>query len=509
MIINIINLIVKDWESLMQRKTVISCLFFCLISCLEGGCAPGRPQANSTPSRFQGTHLRIHCTYSALAQRLLRQAIVWQRVNQAQIEVTTDPRAAEEADILVVSASQLPRLIQANQVDPLPEHILAMGESFGWNNVLPVYRDRLLGWGRTSYAVPLVGDAPVFAYRLDLLNDRAHQDAYARKEERRLEPPQTWADLKRIARYFQSVGIAGLPKRSEDPLDQEDEFYTLAACYATRARSPDDVIPTDQRDRYFSFHRNLSSGQPLVNSPAFVHALGVLRDFEPIRSTDSSRGLEAFRKGQAVFCLIQAWAAADFQKNKESRIRDKVGFCPIPAGEGYFEPGATEMTPGLNPMLYLGSHCQVGAVRHDSPRKEAAFDLLAELAGKEISGQTVIDTRPGSSWAGGAIRYEQLEERFRWDSFDLDPEITSTFRQVIRENLLLKKVKNPCFCLRVPDQELRQKAMLTAILKVLNDREDPRKTLDAVAAEWNRLDSIEGLEKVRQQYRLSLGFQTQ
>ena len=499
----------------MQPERTFSSPFFIIFlifTFVANGCAPGRVPSSSAPSRFKGTLLRIQCPDKNLASRLLRQSKAWESNQGVRIEIIPDQVAGakpEEADIVVLPSTEIPGLIVSNRLEPLPESFLGIDQPFNWNNILPIYKDRILSWGRTAYGVPLVGDAPILVYRQDLLSSEKHKEEYRKQEARPLEPPQTWADLKRISAYFKTAGIAGLPRLSSDPEEIREQFYTLAAAYVSRARSPEDVIPTDQRDRTFSFHRNLSNGKPLINSVGFVYALKQLKELESFRTKEGPSGVEGFLDGESVFCLTQAWAVAEFQKSKAGKIRDRIGFAMVPAGEGWFEPGSQEMTPGINPMVYLGSQCRVGAVMKASANREAAFDLLSELAGRDISGQTVIDTRPGSRWAGGAIRFEQLEERFRWDAFDLDADHTSSLKQAVRDTLLTKKVKNPVFSLRVPDQAPRQAAVVEAIRQVLAGKKESAQALDEAAAEWNRLDMTLGIEKARQEYLLSLGFQTQ
>jgi ABC-type glycerol-3-phosphate transport system substrate-binding protein len=471
------------------------------------GCAPGRP-VPAPPPAFQGSHIRIVCSDPALARRLERQGRGWESRQQARIEVVAADQPRADTDIWVLAAPRLPQAIVAEQLQPLPESLVSLDNAFAWNGLLPTYRDRLLLWGAAAYAVPLVGDAPVLCYRGDLLVDPKHRQAFQQKEKRPLEPPQTWADVERIAAYFTAAGIPGLPPLSKEATELEQQFYTLAAAYACRARSIEETIPSGQRDAVFSFHKDLASGKPLVNSPGFVHALEMLQRFQKFRAKQSGSGEEAFRDGHGVLCLTQAWAVARFQ-DSTSKVRDQVKFCPVPAGEGWFEPQVTAMTAGFNPMVYLGGRAIVGCVLRASTNKEAAFALLGDLASRETSGQTVIDTRPGAHWAGGATRVEQLEERFRWDAFDLDPESTSLLKQTLRETVLVKRVKNPVFCLRVPDQELREKPMVEAIRSVLEGKDEPKHALDQVADEWARLDVIRGAEKARNEYRLSLGFRTQ
>src|SRR5690606_15791232 len=115
-------------------------------------------------------------------------------------------------------------------------------------------------------------------------------------------------------------------------------------------------------------------------------------------------------------------------QDRASPVRDRVGVCPVPAGEGYYDADGA-FVPRLNQLPYLGAGAYVGVVPAGAASAEAAFSLLADLSNRETSNEIVFEPR----WGGGAIRIPQLEQRSRWDAFDLDGARTDRMKEVLRE----------------------------------------------------------------------------
>jgi multiple sugar transport system substrate-binding protein len=419
----------------------------------------------------------------------------WQSRQQAKVEVV---RERAEADIWVLPAAELPRHAAAGELEPVPAG-LTEGD-FGRMDLLNLYGNKLLVWDGTTYALPLVGDAPVCCYRADLLADTTHQVAFQKKYRRPLAPPVTWQDFEQIAGYFAEAAPPGL-KHALPPLPADDtglrrEFYTLAACYAARAA---EKFTTED---VFAFHYDPLTGKPRIDSPGFVRALELLRRLQKYRPAGTGSPEQGFAEGEGVFCLTQAWALGLFQQ-RGSKVYDKVAVCRMPGGEcSYGTTGlATLAGPGGNAVPYLGSGAWLMAVPRTAGQPAAAFSLLADLSGPDTSGQILLDVQPAGRWAGGAIRGEQLEERTRWDAFDLTRPRTVALKDALRQTLRHPNLINPALCLRTPDQDVREKELAVQLRAALRPDGDPAGALKAVAQEWARGDPT----RTRADYRRSLG----
>jgi len=405
-----------------------------------------------------GAVVTVSCPDEPTALLIKRHSHGWQSRNQAEVKVVRysakdGPGQGPSADVWVLPAADLANWAAAGKLEPVPEAVISADSSYVWTGLLPLYREKLLVWDKVVYALPLIGEAPVCCYRSDWFDDDIHKAAFEKKEKRPLAVPATWADYERIAAYFATTGSPArpsLPPLPQDDAELEQEFYAVAAAYACRAVGEDEKAAADQSAEIFSFHYDLRTGRPRIDSPGFVYALQRLQHLQPYRGTGSAP-LEAFRKGEAALCLAQAWQLAALQE-KSSAVRDCFGICLVPGGEGYFGT-VGDMVParlGPNRVPYLGSSAWLAAVPRDAAQREAAFALLADLSGRETSGQIVLDVRRGSRCAGGAIRQDQLEDRTRWDAFDLKEAPTKELKETLRQTLVHRGLKNPALCLRIP-----------------------------------------------------------
>lgn len=499
----------------MQSKTAFSMPLFLLGSLTLLGCATGQPQPPPPPPHA-GTLVRVACPSHWLARLIDKHSKGWQGRQKAQVQVVCfqppqGPDQTEPCDVWLLPASELARWLSVDRLRPLPESYLSPDRALGWMGLLPLYRDQLLLWRGTVYALPLVGDAPLCYYRSDQFDDPEHQTAFLKREKRPLRPPLTWDDFERVAAYFAQTGKPSLPPLPADDEDLDLEFHSLAAAYACRAVPEDETVAAEQRAAVFSFHYDLQTGKPRIDSPGFVHALQLLQRLQKFRPRQEGSPREAFQRGEAVLCLGQAWFVEQFQKGRESKVRDRFGLCRIPGGEGYYATtgGMHSAASGVNVMPYLGTGAWLAAVPRDAANPDAAFDLLADLASRESSNQVVLDVSRESVWAGGAIRQDQLEERARWEAFDLDQRRTSEMKDGLRQTLIHRGLKNPVLCLRTPASREHRRLLLEEVRSAVQSGTNAQEALSRVAERWSVLDQQRGVDKVLEEYRISLGLLAQ
>ncbi len=271
-----------------------------------------------------------------------------------------------------------------------------------------------------------------------------------------------------------------------------------------RAVADNEPRGAEQDDQTFSFFYDLKTGKPRINGPGFVHALKWFQQTRDCRPTEAVEEPEqAFLRGEAIFCYTQARWVYRFQTGSDSKVRDRFGVCPVPGAERVFGPNdlvGVEAQPP-NRVAYLGSGGYVGGVFLRSQHPDAAFDLLAELSGKDVSSQLVQEPRNG----GGPIRQAQLSDDMRWDSYELDRAKTSTFRYTLRQTLLHPNLRNPAMRLRIPDQQSHQEALAKELRSSLMGAANAKEALQRVAVRWRQLDEAYGLAKHLADYRQSMG----
>jgi multiple sugar transport system substrate-binding protein len=495
----------------MQRKSRRAGHLFSalLAAAVAAGCRPTSSLPTAPEAPHHGVHLHVACPGEATADLLRRHGGPWALRQGAQLGVVrydpeTGPEAGGPADVWVLAPADLPRLAAAGRLAPVPEGLTARDNPYAWNDLLPIYRERLIVWSRTPVALPLAGESLLCCYRADYFQDAAHRAAFRKKYGRDLEPPATWRQFAEVAEYFRDRGPS-LPPLPADDAALDRLFYTVAAGFARRAVPADEPGGAGDRDEIFSFHYDLKTGEPRIAAPGFVYALGVLKRLEACRPPGADqRPEEAFRDGKAVLCLADApWLKA-FQGAEA--LRDRVGVCRVPGGDRYFDfmTGAARPVAEANRVPYFGGAGWLAAVPADAPHAAAAFDLLAALSEPKESTQIFL----GAKAAGGPIRAGQLS-RERWDAFDLDEGRSLRLKEVLQETLLHRGLKNPAVCLRTPRQAAHRAVLLKEVRAVLLGGADPAEALKKVAGQWSELDRRQGLDAHRADYRLSLGLLAQ
>src|SRR5262245_2099855 len=467
--------------ALLFSRNLLGPLIVTLAAAGLTGCPPD--VTNSTKidvKRFPGVKVTVACPTEELAQLMATYSQRWTSRTGAEAKVVRQG-PTEDADVWVVRAPELPTHAAAGSLRPLPEKILT-GDAFQWKlGLLPVYKDKLLVWDGTAYAVPLLGEAPLCFYRKDLV-----------------APPATWEEFLAAAGKGPGKPLPPLP-RGDAELCRE--FFCIAAPFARRLLHESDQSPKD--NELFSFHFDLETMKPRVAEPAFVHALKLMQQMQKLRPAgDADQPAEAFERGEAALCLADArW----IDRFKISKVAGKWGFCRVPGAGLVFPygPGEAQTVSDPNFVPYLGAVSWVAAVAKGSLQPDAAFDLLEELTGPKTSGQIVIEPR----WGGGAVRRDQLANNSGWTSFGLEQGETRDLVKVLEQTLSHPAVKNPVVALRVPGQEAYEKALLEQVRLALTKDKDASQALAAAAEAWRELVDKEGLKKARRNYYLSLSLQ--
>jgi ABC-type glycerol-3-phosphate transport system substrate-binding protein len=479
------------------------------------------------PLPYAGLTLRIACPSEEAERLVTERSRAWldhtraQAVQTVRYDPMQGPGSVEGADGWVIPAWTLPHEVDAGRLRPVPESYLQRDAPYKWANLLQLYRDTLLTWGwdrdlrqRLPYALPLRGEGQVCVYRSDWLKDPAHQETFEKKYKRRLTPPVTWLDVKQQAEYFagKDGGLTpSLPPLPADDAGLEQRFFSIAAGFVRRAVPEHQSLPLEQLEDALAFQHNPHDGKPRLTEQGFVHTLKLMKDLEPFRARGPKEGpLETFFQGRAVVCLTDAAGIARLQKDRDSKVRDRFGICPIPGGDCWFEGESKQTATNGNRVPYLGADAWLAVVPQSSEQPDATFALLAEMSNLANSTEVVLDRR----WGGGAIRTEQLEEHGRWDGFDLDQARTTELKEALRQTLLYRGLKNPALALRLPDAVVEQNgkrtfpyrdAVVRTVRAAVFEGKDAKEALDTAAATWEELRKKRGAEQHLADVRLSLG----
>jgi multiple sugar transport system substrate-binding protein len=471
----------------------------------------GHRTADSTgPATAEPLILRVACPGEPAATVVSRYGQGWVNAEHGLKVVRYHPGKGPDeqmgADAWIIAPAEMPHWAAAGVLQPVPEVYHAPDNPYEWNKLLSVYRNKLLLWDNTPYAMPLLGDAYLCFYRKDLVEDAEQRQAFQERFHRELAAPTTWEEFADLAEFFAQGKRPGKsqPQPSLPPLptwdeDLDHEFYAVAVPFARHAYREAEAQPRDLGE-VLSFHYDLKTMAVRIDTAGFVHALQLLKRLQACRLPGTlAEPASAFEKGEAVLCLASPSWIRRYQNS--SQTGGKFGICRLPGSRtvANFATGKLLPQAQINFVPYLGAEGWVGVVPRSSKHPDEAFALLASLSDLKTSRNIVIEP----DWGGGVFRREHLDAQMGWHSFRLGPEQTRVLVECLRQTEGVQ-VKNPVVRLRIPDQQSHLQALVTEVRAALTQGKDAQQALTAAARRWRELDSAKSPQQRRTDYRLSL-----
>jgi len=286
-------------------------LFVALFALLIVAIAPVAAQGE-----FAGQKIVIVTqTGSAIGGPALTYGQEWAAANGAEVEVqqfafgdlfpkiiTALQTGSGEFDVMIYASDWMGDIAGGGYVLPIPDSVK---EAVDWEDILPLYRERIADWGGTTYAVPFDGDSHMMYYRKDLVNpESAFAADFQAEYGYPLDEPQTWGQYRDIATFFQgkevdTAGLVGPIFGTAEALRRNAQsFWFLMSRSGGYAKVPGDP--------YFFFDENMT---PLVNTPGWVRGLENWVEISQCCAApdminfDVTNVREVFPAGQTVFGL--------------------------------------------------------------------------------------------------------------------------------------------------------------------------------------------------------------
>jgi multiple sugar transport system substrate-binding protein len=266
-------------------------------------CPPGK-------CMFAGQKVTVIATKSAISVALLEVKEEFEAATGAQLDIVRMPGVEHYPTIISDMTNHTGRydasIAAAWWVGDMVAggHLLSYEKFYNdprfpkWDidDVLPGPRT-LLSYGGKKYMVAYDHDGQVLYYRRDLLNDPRHQAAFKQKYGYPLAVPQTWAQLRDEAQYFNGQDLNGdgtpdhgivlaLLPGSQGMFN----YMTLSASFV--------IGPTNARLYWF----DPQTMEPLIRSPGHARALEAFVDLvksgpREMLTWDHGRGWDHFLRG--------------------------------------------------------------------------------------------------------------------------------------------------------------------------------------------------------------------
>ena len=152
-----------------------------------------------------------------------------------------------------------------------------------WEDIHPVYRERLMTWDGETKSATMDGDMHMLNLRADLLEDEANKTAFKEKYGYDLAAPVTWAQYLDQAEFFNrpDQGLYGTAEAYKRGGQQFWYFFSHAASYTNNPSNPGSMF----------FDPETMDAQ--INNPGWLRALEEYKkalDFNPPGALNNGSG---------------------------------------------------------------------------------------------------------------------------------------------------------------------------------------------------------------------------
>ncbi|MBN9016462.1 MAG: extracellular solute-binding protein [Rhizobiales bacterium] len=363
-----------------------------------------------------------------------------------------------------------------------------------WDDIHPVYRERLMMWDGEIKSATMDGDMHLLNYRADLFEDAANKEAFKKKYGYDLAAPTTWPQYYDVAAFFTdpAKGLYGTAEAYKRSGQQFWYFFSHAASYTNNPKNPGSMF----------FDPETMDAQ--INNPGWLKALEDYKRglaYNPPGALNNGSGdVRPLYAGGKVAMNIDWGDSGVLGATKgESAIAGNVRTAVL--------PGSTEIwnyktkswdkfdKPVASPFLAFGGW-QL-AVPADSKNQAAAWSFVQVATSPEVSAKAIVTANTGVN----PYRLSHYTNIDNWSSIFTKAEAES-YLSAQKASL---DSPNVALDLRIPGFFNYTEVLEIELSKALAGEEEPQAALDNIAAEWNKITDEFGRDKQLAAYRSAMG----
>lgn len=411
-------------------------------------------------------------------------------VQLTQDELLSAKNLGDGVDAVIYPSGQLGLLAERGWIVPLPADY-ATNRELAWSDTFELLQVAETRWGQSPYAVPFGSTLLTCYYRSDLF-DRFHK-----------RPPATWQEYQALAEFFaKRENLPGI----ELPENWSGTVEPLASGWAGRVLLARAAAYARHRDHYSTLF-NIDSMHPLIAGAPFVRALEELAAAarlspDNLLELDPHGARQIFLAGHAALALaVPGHATGDSQSDNVTM--PALGFSELPGAQqvynvagGVWENRKGEESTQVPLLCFAG---RLGSITKETKQVDAAFQLLAWLAGREWGAAVSSASR-----ATTLYRRSQLRAPRPWLDPQTDQQAASQYAETVRDALSRQAY---LFALRIPGEEKYLAALDAAVHAAVRGEKSPTDALSAAAGEWSKITAELGLDAQRNAYRSSVGLE--
>ena len=362
-----------------------------------------------------------------------------------------------------------------------------------WDDIAPVYRERLMVWNGKVISQSMDGDVHTLQYRTDLFNDETEKANFKAKYGYDLAAPETWDQYYDIAEFFTrpDQNLWGTAEAMVRGGQQFWFFFSHAAAY------------TNDPDEPGGMFFDPETMDARLNSPGWVKALEdyiKTVKFSPPGATSFSSGdiRTAFAGGKVAMNFDWGDTGTIATDPKQSTIAGNVGSALLPGSSKIYsaKEGKWKEYDSVvrSPFMAFGGW-QAG-VPEASGQKEAAWDFVMHLTNAENSIKQAITGGTGVN----PYRTSHFDVS-QWTGLMTEAEAVS-YLAAQKGSI---EAENVALDMRLPGYFSYTEILEVELSKALAGQVEPQAALDTIAAEWNKLTDEFGRDKQLAAYRASMG----
>ncbi len=237
--------------------------------------------------------------------------VTWDIVDQNSLKqkIELDFQSGNAAyDVNMIDSFWLSGFTEKGVVDDIGERLSAASDMFGYEDILPAYREGLDKYDGVAYGVQIAGESRFLAYRADLFEKYDKQ------------PPATMDEYLELAEFFngKEPGLYGVAMRAQKGIHFTSGLMTLMYQFT---------------DGFFEPGTGAAQVDSADNVKAMEYYVDLLKNApSDVGSYTHEEALSAFMAGHAAMWFDATAIAPSILDEEQSVVFDKVAFAGPPSG---------------------------------------------------------------------------------------------------------------------------------------------------------------------------------
>jgi multiple sugar transport system substrate-binding protein len=375
-------------------------------------------------------------------------------------------------------------------------------DSEAFDDIHPIYRERLMTWDGKWIAATIDGDLFNGYYRKDLFEDPLNRTGFRARYGYELFPPDTWEQYRDIAEFFNGRRLRDGTRvfgTAEAFARNGQQFWTLFSRSSAYTNHPDH--PGAQ-----FFDPDTMRAQ--VNNPGWIRAVDEYREilqFSPPNARDFGivEARKAFLSGRTAMALDWGDTAQMSADPSQSKVSGKVGFFVLPGTRRVWNGRLWRWDdmPSVHKAPFLAFGGWIAGVPKNSPNPEAAWDYITWFSNPENSLRDAVSSGTGVN----PYRFTHFTNIDAWTQA-LSITAASEYLDMVRTSLDSPSV---ALDLRIPGFYRYTEVLEEELSAILRDSSSTRESMDRVALAWDLITEQLGSEQQLSAYRTAMGLKKQ